>query len=311
MKRNLVMTYCVPLFQRAGVRFALYFELLMQFRPLPTNFKQALGLKLSMSPHNACQIPQRRADVDLLPLNSTLVEGELLSLENVPIAASALAWAAGHDGVQTGSLKLPLERWINLAALAEAITLLGLDTLALLSLLLSLALLLLPATTQALAVVSLPPRAERIGVDLDNGGLGQGIGADEFVVRRVENDTDDADLAGDALTSPCEVARVDAKASEFAVAATGADEMDTLGTDTGVGGLAALLERPVSQHQNDGVCGSAVRVMHTSSCDSMRAWLRTPSACDASHERYWRCVSYCAGHGGRRWMCGIPHDCGW
>jgi hypothetical protein len=132
---------------------------------------------------------------------------------------------------------------------------------------------------------------EGIGINLDHGGLGEGVRADEFVVGGVEGDGNDTDFAGDALTAPGEVAGVEAQGAEFAVAAAGADEMDTLGADTGVGRLATFLEGPVFSSECDG--WQCDRVMHTSSCDSMRALHRRRCACDASHERYCDIVSHC------------------
>jgi len=174
--------------------------------------------------------------------DGTLVESELLALENVAINATALARTAGNDCVQTTGLELPLERGLDLAAGSVTLVLLGLDTLALLHLLLGLTLLLLPPAANALAVVRLVPLTEGGGIDLDDGGAGEGVGADELVVGRVKGDGDDADLAGDAFGAPGEVAGLEAEATELAIAATGAHEMDALGADTGVGGLAALLE---------------------------------------------------------------------
>ena len=110
----------------------------------------------------------------------------------------------------------------------------------------------LPTTSQALAVVRLIPLTERVGVDLHNSGLGQGVRADEFVVRRMEDDADDTDFAGDALAAPGEIAGVEAEGAELAVAAPGTHEMDALGADTGVGGLTALLEGPVFTSESDG-----------------------------------------------------------
>jgi hypothetical protein len=207
-----------------------------------------------------------------LPADSTLVEGQLLALQDVAVAATTLAGPAGDDGVQTTGLELALDGGLDLALLLEALALLLDDALALLDLLLGGATggLLLPATADGLAVVGLVPLTEGRGVDLDDGGLGQGVGADQLVVGRVEGDGDDADLAGDALATPSKVARVEAQGAELAVAAAGADEMDALGADTGIGGLAALLECPALGVRRRIVRG-AIRVMHTSSCDSMRA----------------------------------------
>jgi hypothetical protein len=92
--------------------------------------------------------------------------------------------------------------------------------------------------------VGLEPHTEGSGIDLDDGGLGEGVGADELVVGGVVDDTNDTGLLGDALGAPREVAGVETQSTELAVAATGADKMDTLSANTGIGGLATLLESP-------------------------------------------------------------------
>jgi hypothetical protein len=172
----------------------------------------------------------------------TLVEGKLLTLQDVAVAATALARSAGDDSQHATSLELLLERSLNLAVLGEALSLLLLDGLALLHLLLLLALLLLSATTDGLAVVSLVPLTERSSIDLDDGGLGQGVGADQLVVGGVVGDHDDTGLAGAALRGPGEVARVKTQSSVLVVATTSADRVDALGADPGVGLLAAGFE---------------------------------------------------------------------
>jgi hypothetical protein len=58
----------------------------------------------------------------------------------------------------------------------------------------------------------------------------------------MEGDGDDADLAGDTLRTPGEVAGVETEGTELAVTTTGADKMDTLGANTGVGWLTAGFE---------------------------------------------------------------------
>ena len=144
------------------------------------------------------------------------------------------------------------------------------------------------------------PLPEGRGIDLDDGRLGQGVRADEFIVRRMICHGDNTDFTGDAFGAPAVIAGVETEGAEFAVAAAGADEMDALGADTGPGGLATFLESsrgPMSEKRGERkvssvlFCGSgkgveAFRFMHTVSCDSMRAWHRWPSACDGSHERY-------------------------
>lgn len=191
--------------------------------------------------------PPRRRPSLALPLSpdSTLVERQLLALKDVAVAATALTRAAGHDSVQTGSLELPLQRGLDLAHLLEALLLLVLHALALLHLLLLHTPLLLPTTAQALAIVRLVPLAEGVGVDLDDGGLGEGVGAHELVVGGVEGDGDDTHFARDALAAPGEVAGVEAQRAELAVAAARAHEMDALGADARVGWLAPFLEGPV------------------------------------------------------------------
>ena len=88
----------------------------------------------------------------------------------------------------------------------------------------------------------LVPLAERGGIDLDDGGFGEGVGSDKFVVRWMERDDDDTDLAGNSLRGPREVAGLETEGTELAVTTTGADEMDSLSTDTGIGLLSACFE---------------------------------------------------------------------
>jgi hypothetical protein len=176
----------------------------------------------------------------LLP-NGTSVETELLALQDVPVAATALAWPRRNHGVQPASLELSLQRRLDLSG-GLAGSMLLLDALALLSLLGGVGALLLPSAADACAVVGLVPGAEGRGVDLDDGGLGQGVCAHELVVGRVVDDADDTRLAADALATPREAAGLEAEGTELAVAAAGADEVDALGADARVGGLAALLE---------------------------------------------------------------------
>lgn len=171
-----------------------------------------------------------------------LVESELLTLEDVSVGAARLAGTAGDDGEQATGLELLLDGVVDLAAGGVALGLLLLNRLGLLDFLLLDALGLLASAAERLAVVGLIPLTEGGGVDLDDGGAGQGVGADQLVVGRVVDDADDTGLAGAALGGPGKVTRVEAEGTVLVVAAAGADGVDTLGADTGVGALAASLE---------------------------------------------------------------------
>ncbi len=173
----------------------------------------------------------------------TLVESELLALQDITVAAAALAGSAGNNSKETTGLELLLNGGLDLALSGKAGGLLLLDGAALLGgLVVGLALLLLASAAEGLTVVSLVPLTERSGVDLDDGGLGQGVGADKLVVGRMVGDNNDTGLAGAALRGPGEVARVETQSTVFVIAAAGADGVDSLGTDTGVGLLTAGLE---------------------------------------------------------------------
>ena len=61
----------------------------------------------------------------------------------------------------------------------------------------------------------------------------------------MESYSDDTHFACNAFATPCEVAGVETKGAEFAVAAACADEVDAFAADTGVGRLATFLEGSV------------------------------------------------------------------
>lgn len=81
---------------------------------------------------------RRIEDHPLLP-EETLVEAELLALEDVSVAATALAGPRRDNGEETTSLELLLQSRLNLARDLQALSLLSLDALGLLLLLLFLA----------------------------------------------------------------------------------------------------------------------------------------------------------------------------
>ena len=171
-----------------------------------------------------------------------LVESQLLTLEDVAVGTAGLAGPAGDDGKETTGLELLLKGAVDLARLLETSGLLLLDRVALLDLLGGLALLLLATAAEGLAVVGLVPLTEGSGVDLDDGRLGEGVGADELVVGRVVRDNDHTGLACAAFRGPGEVTAVETEGTVLLVAAAGADGVNALGADTGVRGLATELE---------------------------------------------------------------------
>lgn len=174
--------------------------------------------------------------------DSLLVESKLLTLQNVTVNTARLAGAGSHNGEKTTGLELALDSTLSLAELSEASSLLLGNGSGLL-LLNGLTGLLLASATDGLAVVSLVPLTERSSIDLHNGGLGQGVCADQLVVGGVEGHSDDTGLARDTLGAPGEVTGLETESTELLVTTTGADKVNALATDAGVGGLATLLER--------------------------------------------------------------------
>lgn len=178
----------------------------------------------------------------LLP-DRTLVECQLLTLQDVSVHAAALARAGRDNSVQTTSLELALEGVVNLARGSGAGGLLLLDALALL--LLRDVGLCLASSAEGRAVVGLVPLSEGGSVDLDNGRAGERVGTDELVVGRVEGHNNDADLAGDALGSPRKVTGLETERTVLGVSTASADKVNSLVADTGVGRLATLLESSI------------------------------------------------------------------
>jgi len=90
--------------------------------------------------------------------------------------------------------------------------------------------------------MGLVPLTVGSGINLDDGALDEGLGADELVVAGVVDDIDDAGLASDGLAAPGEVAAVEAEGALLNVPTTDTDAVDALGTQLGVGGLTAELK---------------------------------------------------------------------
>lgn len=194
-------------------------------------------------------MPRRNSPppLTLLP-DSTLVESQLITLQDVAIHPTALARSRRHDGVQSTSLELSLESRVDLATGSVTGSLL-LGHAAALLLFGRRSSLLLPSPAQVLAVVCLVPLSERSGVDLNDSGFGKGVCPDKFVVRGVVGHDDHTDFAGDSLRTPGEVAGFEAQATEFLVSTAGTDDVNSLRANTGIGWLAALIERSI-QIQN-------------------------------------------------------------
>jgi hypothetical protein len=136
-------------------------------------------------------------------LECTLVESKLLALQDVSIDTTALARPGCDDGEQTTSLELLLDGVVDLSGCLDTLSLLLLDALGLLLLLLFLGTGLGgPATAELGAVVGLVPLSEGSGINLDDSGLGEGVGTDELVVGGVVDDTNHTGLLGNAFGAP-------------------------------------------------------------------------------------------------------------
>lgn len=93
-----------------------------------------------------------------------------------------------------------------------------------------------------LGVVGLIPLPERGSVDLNDGALHQGVGADELIVGCVVNNTDKPSLSCDMLRCPCEVTCVKTEGTVLGVTTTDAHSVNTLGTKLGASRLTTELE---------------------------------------------------------------------
>ena len=165
------------------------------------------------------------------------VEFKLLAFEDVSIADTSLAGARRDGGVETAGLEL-LKDGVVEGGLLETGGVLGLDAGggggvdALGAGLLS----------DVQSVVLLVPLTERGGVNLDDGGLDQGVGADQLVVGSVVDNSEETALLGDGLGSPAEAAVVKTQGTGLDVATAAADKADALGANPGHAGRATHFE---------------------------------------------------------------------
>ena len=98
------------------------------------------------------------------------------------------------------------------------------------------------AGTNGDGIVRFVPLTEGGGIDLNDGVLDQGTGTDHLVVGGVVDNGNDTSLAGDGLGTPGEVSRIQAHGTELLVASTGADFVNALGAELGVGSLTTQLK---------------------------------------------------------------------
>ena len=218
----------------------------------------------------------------------SLVESQLLALQDVTINTATLSRSRRDDSQQATSLELLLQSGLNLSLRGQSISLLLLYALALLLRLISSSLC-LTSSAKVGAVVCLIPLSERSSIDVDDGSFGEGVGSDELVVGRVESDNDHTDLARNALRGPREVAGLETESTELSVSTTSADEMDSLCADSGVrfltaGFESALLPCKNSQFSGRNTCLTTYGLSTTHG--NMHAWHQRRSACVCYHERY-------------------------
>ncbi|KAH3669398.1 hypothetical protein OGAPHI_001519 [Ogataea philodendri] len=172
-----------------------------------------------------------------LSSQSSQVESQLLTFQNVTIASSRLTWSRGDGSVKLTRTELGRNSSLDLG-LTSTGSKLSLQLVALLGLFLSSLGLLSKSNT----VVLLKVLFERSSVDLHNSRLGQCVGSHQFVVRWVVHHTRHSGLSGDSLGSPREVAGLDSQSSVLDISTSGSDGVDSFGADLGVGALSSQLK---------------------------------------------------------------------
>lgn len=171
----------------------------------------------------------------LLGSQSSQVEGQFLTLQDVTVTSTRLTWSRRDAGVQSTGSELVLDRVLDVGGTGSSSQLS-------LNLLGSLGVLTLDLLTQNLTVVGLEPLSERSSVDLDNSRLGQGVGSHQLVVGWVVDDTSNSGLSSNTLGSPREVTGLDSQGSELLVTTSGSNSVDSLSTNLGVGWLTTQLK---------------------------------------------------------------------
>lgn len=175
----------------------------------------------------------------LLSGHSSDVEGEFFTFQNVPVTSTRLTGSRRNASVQLTGGELRFNTSFDLGG-ARSRGELSFDLLRSLG-----GLFTFLGLTQDDTVVVVEPLLEGGGVDLDDGRLGQGVGSDQFVVRRVVDDRGDSRLSGDTFRGPREVTGFNTQSSELLVTTSGSDGVDSLGAQLGRGGLTAQFELPL------------------------------------------------------------------
>ena len=189
----------------------------------------------------------------LLLLELFEIEVELVTLEDVTIGAAGLTWSGANASQQTTALEL-----VNNRLLKDSVGVSGGELSLNVTRLLNLLWrwgggLLAEINTVVLHV----PLSEWGGIDLNNGVLGQSLSTNELRVGRVVDGIQDTGLVSDMLSWPDEVAGIKSDSAELAVTTTSSDQVDSLGTDLGIGGRATKLELPLLLVDGTATSGSS------------------------------------------------------
>ena len=178
---------------------------------------------------------------------------ELVTLEDVTISAARLTWSRANASQQTTALEL-----VNNRLLKDSVGVSGGELSLNVTRLLNLLWwrgggLLAEINTVVLHV----PLSEGGGVDLNNCVLSQSLGTNKLRVGRVVNSVQDTGLVSDMLSGPDEVTGIESDGAELAVSTTSSDQVDSLGTDLGVGSWATEFELPLLLVDGTATSGSS------------------------------------------------------
>jgi hypothetical protein len=169
----------------------------------------------------------------LLLLNLLLVKLKLLAFQDVPIGTATLPGSGGNASKQPAAGELVLQLRVKLLAdlplsslcqYMRALFLLLLDLNSFLVLLHSGLLLFADFKTVMLAV----PGTERNSVNLDDGILHQGLGADELIVGRIVHHIQNSCLTSHSIKAPQEIASVQTQRPELGIPSPNSDTLHCL-----------------------------------------------------------------------------------